>query len=83
MSKMHTAVKIGLALLVLGVRLWGKLFAFRELFKSDMSEYMTIVTPIILLLIAGIAYLLFEKAIKPTIWRAQMSRKGIVLTPHW
>ena len=80
---MHTAVKVGLALLVLGVRLWGKLFAIRELFKSDMGEYLTIATPIIAILAVGILYLLFEKAVKPMIWRAQMSRKGIALTPCW
>jgi len=81
---MHTAVKVGLALLVLGVRLWGKLGGIRDLFmKGDMSDSMTIGALIALLLVVIIGYIAFEYAFKPTIWRSAMNRKGISLTPHW
>ena len=80
---MHTAVKVGLALLVLGVRLWGKLGGVRGLIKGDLSDAMTLKFLIGFVLILGIAYGAFEYAFKPTIWRSTMNRKGITLTPHW
>jgi len=39
---MHNGMKLGIALLVLTVRLWKKLFIVKELFRSDVLAYLTV-----------------------------------------
>ena len=80
---MHTAFKIGIALLVLTVRLWRKLFFVKELFKSDLTEYISLEILLGLVVGGSLLYLVFEKGFRPVIWRSAMYRKGIALTPHW
>lgn len=81
---MHTGVKVGIALLVLTVRLWGKLGGIRNLFKGSSGEGLGLASTIGCTL-GGIflLYYLFEKVMKPMSWRAKWAKKGVALCPNW
>ena len=81
---MHTGVKVGIALLVLTVRLWGKLGGLRTLFKGSSGEGFSALS-VIATTIVGIllVYYLFEKVMKPMSWRSKWSKKGVALCPNW
>lgn len=81
---MHRSVQVGIALLVLSVRLWGKLFFISEYVgKSDFGQYLTqeIITKAVLIFF--ISYYILVKVLSQMIFRARMQRAGATLTPHW
>ena len=72
---MHTSVKVGIALLVLTVRLWGKLGGIRELFKGSGGLPGGSATSVgLVLAVLFLVYYLFEKGLKPMSWRAKWAK---------
>lgn len=81
---MHRAVQVGIALLVLSVRLWGKLFFVSEyLGRYDFTWLLTRenITYGLLVFIAG--YYIVVKVLSQMIWRARMKQSGAALCPYW
>ena len=71
-------------MLVLSVRLWGKLFMVSEFFgKQGLGQYMTVELVTKSLVVFFICYYILAKVFTQMIFRARVSQNGAALMPYW
>lgn len=81
---MRRSVQVGIAVLVLSVRLWSKLFIVSDVFgKMGIAHLLTQENLIIAAAVLIIGNYIAEKVLAQMIFRARMAQKGIPLMPQW
>lgn len=81
---MRRSVQVGIAVLVLSVRLWNKLFFVSDyLGKGSFGSYLSQESVTYGLIAFFVVYYLCVKVLQQMIFRARMKQSGATLTPTW